>query len=427
MAQHLVCVVCLPDLPVSSLPSSPAAAPPAARMSPLFVVALLALLLGFQPLTTDLYLPALPLLAEQLQASTAHTQATFYAMILAFGCAQLVWGPLSDRWGRRPILLAGIALYTVAALGCTLAPHMQALIAWRSLQGAAMGAVVMAARAIVRDLYPPAEGAHVMSKALTGLGLLACSSTLIGSWLANHLGWRATMAALVVVGLLAGGLVALFFRESLRQPNPHALHPGRWCSNSLSILRNPTFLAFTATTTSSYCALVVLLTAAPFTFVQVLGWSSTQVAWLLSAHGAVYICGTIVCRHLLRRWGVRRTVSAAGAVALLCAALLVLLACSGVQQGLAYAAVCLLFPLTHGIQQSCGQSGAISGFAQQAGLASALNGCLMMAVAFVTGWVLGRSFNGTVYPLVFGMGLWCVAAALASWTLVRRHGTPPDA
>ena len=396
-------------------------------MSQALVVALLALLLGFQPLTTDLYLPALPLLAAQLQASAADTQATFYAMILAFGCAQLIWGPLSDRWGRRPILLAGIALYTVAALGCTLSPHMQALIAWRSLQGAAMGAVVMAARAIVRDLYPPTEGAHVMSKALTGLGLLACSSTLVGNGLASHFGWRATMAALAGVGMLAFVVVALLFRESLRQPNLHALHPGRWRTNSWAVLRNRTFLAFTATTTSSYCALVVFLTAAPFTFVQVLGWSSTQVAWLLSTHGVFYICGTILCRRLLRRWGVLRTVAAAGALAMLCAALLALMALSGVQHGLAYAAVCLLFPLSHGIQQSCGQSGAISGFAQQAGLASAINGCIMMAVAFATGWVLGRSFNGTVYPLVFGMGLWCVAAALASWTLVRRYGTPQDA
>ena len=102
-------------------------------MSALFVVGLLALLLGFQPLTTDLYLPAMPLLAQQLGASVSQTQSTFYALVLAFGCSQLAWGPASDRWGRRPILLAGIALYVLAAVGCLLAPHMDALIAFRSL------------------------------------------------------------------------------------------------------------------------------------------------------------------------------------------------------------------------------------------------------------------------------------------------------
>ena len=94
------------------------------------------------------------------------------------------------------------------------------------------------------------------------------------------------------------------------------------------------------------------------------------------------------------------------------------------RSGLAYAAVCMLYPVAHGIQQPCGQSGAVSSFPQAAGTASALNGFIMMVCAFATGQVLGRSFNGTVYPLVFGLGLWCLAAALASWTLVRRYGAP---
>jgi len=100
-------------------------------MSPLFIIGLLALLLGFQPLTTDLYLPAMPLLAQQLNASVSQTQTTFYALILAFGCSQLAWGPASDRWGRRPILLAGIGLYVLAALGCV--PREDALAAWQWL------------------------------------------------------------------------------------------------------------------------------------------------------------------------------------------------------------------------------------------------------------------------------------------------------
>ena len=115
------------------------------------VTGLLALLLGLQPVTTDLYLPALPTLKAQLLASMAQSQLTLTALLLAFGCSQLVWGPLSDRWGRRPILLAGLVAYVLAALGCALAQSMEALIFWRTVQGAAMGAGVMGARAVVRD------------------------------------------------------------------------------------------------------------------------------------------------------------------------------------------------------------------------------------------------------------------------------------
>ena len=141
---------------------------------PALTVLLLALLLGIQPVTTDLYLPALPALTAGYGASMAQAQLTLSALLLAFGVSQLVLGPLSDRFGRRPVLLWGMAAYVMAAIGSALAPSMDLLIVWRALQGAAMGAAVMCARAIVRDLYLPADGARVMSRALTGLGVIAC-------------------------------------------------------------------------------------------------------------------------------------------------------------------------------------------------------------------------------------------------------------
>ena len=131
-------------------------------MSPLLLVVLLALLLGIQPVTTDVYLPALPALQADLRAPMAEVQLTFAALLLAFGTSKLVWGPLSDRFGRRPILLAGMALYVLASIACVLAPSMPALVWARVAQGAAIGAAVMCARAIVRDLYPPLEGARMM-------------------------------------------------------------------------------------------------------------------------------------------------------------------------------------------------------------------------------------------------------------------------
>jgi MFS transporter, DHA1 family, multidrug resistance protein len=124
-------------------------------MSAALIVLILSMLLGIQPITTDLYLPALPALTEGFGASMSQAQLTLSALLLAFGTSQLIWGPLSDRFGRRPILLWGLAAYTLASVGSTLAPSMALLIVWRVMQGAAMGAVVMCARAIVRDLYLP--------------------------------------------------------------------------------------------------------------------------------------------------------------------------------------------------------------------------------------------------------------------------------
>ena len=135
-------------------------------MSPALIVLFLSLLLGLQPITTDLYLPALPALTEGFGATLPQAQLTLTALLLAFGLSQLVWGPISDRYGRRPVLLWGLGAYVLASVVSTLAPTMELLIAARVLQGAAMGAGVMCARAIVRDLYKPVDGARIDRKSV---------------------------------------------------------------------------------------------------------------------------------------------------------------------------------------------------------------------------------------------------------------------
>ena len=136
-----------------------AAVPPPAVAMPLSRAAFfIALLLGLQPIATDVYLPALPLLTSALQAPMALAQLTMSALILAFGLAQLAWGPVADRYGRRPVLLAGLSLYAVSGLGSALAPNVEVLVVWRALQGAALASAVVCARAMVRDLHPLSDG-----------------------------------------------------------------------------------------------------------------------------------------------------------------------------------------------------------------------------------------------------------------------------
>ena len=399
----------------------------AAAMPAWLVIGLLALLLGLQPVTTDLYLPALPALKDQLQASMAQSQLTLMALLLSFGCSQLVWGPLSDRWGRRPVLLAGLAAYVLAALGCALSQSMESLIAWRTVQGAAMGAGVMGARAVVRDLYAPVEGAHAMSRALTGLGIIACLSGPLGGLLASHLGWRATMAALGCFGGLALLLILLRFEETLARPNPLALHPAHLLRTWAQILRHPTFLAFSATTTFTYAGLFTYLAASSFTFIQVLGWSPAAYGLLLACNAALYITSTFVCRRLLARWGLRRSMALAGLLSATGGTLMGVAALAGVQSGWAYALPFMLFQMAHGIHMPCSQSGAVGPFPHAAGTAAALNGFAMMLVAFGMGLWLGQRMDGTVLPLALGVWFWSLCLALAAWTLVQKFGEPAKA
>ena len=115
-------------------------------MSSRLTVVLLSLMLGIQPVSSDLYLPALPAITQEFGAQVSQAHLTLSALLLAFGISQLFWGPLSDRFGRRPMLLWGLMAYTLAGMGCVMAPSIDALIMWRIVQGAAMGAGVIAAR-----------------------------------------------------------------------------------------------------------------------------------------------------------------------------------------------------------------------------------------------------------------------------------------
>jgi DHA1 family bicyclomycin/chloramphenicol resistance-like MFS transporter len=400
-------------------------------MSPGLIVLVLSLLLGLQPVTTDLYLPALPAMTQGFGAPMSQAQLTLTALLLAFGLSQMVWGPLSDRFGRRPVLLVGTLLYVVASVGSTFSASMDQLIVWRTLQGVAMGAGVMCARAIVRDLYTPADGARIMSKGLTGLGVIACASAPLGGLLAGYLGWRMALMALAVFGAGALLVVALRFEETLAQKNPRALEPVTLLRTWWAILQNPTFLAFTLLATTSYGGLFTFLAASSFVFIQVLGLSQPAYGLAMFTMSLSYIAGTFICRRLLPRYGMRKTVALAGACTLTAGTSMGLLALAGVQHVAAIMVPFYIFMLAHGVHQPCGQSGAVGPFPQAAGAASALSGFLMMIAAFFMGGWLGKSLAAqpdSVLPLTNGLWFWSVLIAATAWTLVQRFGevkTPP--
>lgn len=408
----------MPTLPHSS----PYQAPVRLVMSPAWVILTLSLLLGLQPITTDLYLPALPALTQGFAAPMAQAQLTLSALLLSFGLSQLVWGPLSDKFGRRPILLIGLTAYGLAAVASALAPSMALLIFWRAVQGAAMGAAVMCARAIVRDLYTPLQGARVMSKGLTGLGVIACLSAPLGGLLSDAFGWRAALLALAVFGALALAVVAWKFEETVAHKNPNALRPAQLLKTWLGIARHPTFLAFSALSAASYGGLFTFLASSSFVFIQVLGLSKTQYGLVMFVNSVLYIGGTFLCRHWLPPLGIKRTVALAGGLSLAGGTLMGALALAGVQSVWAVLLPQCLFMLGHGIHQPCSQSGAVGPFPQAAGAASALNGFIMMLAAFAMGGWLGAHMDGTVMPLALGVWFWSVLIALAAWTLVQKFG-----
>jgi DHA1 family bicyclomycin/chloramphenicol resistance-like MFS transporter len=393
-----------------------------AGMSPAVVVVMLTLLLGIQPITTDLYLPALPTLQRELGASVNAAQLTLSVLVGCFGLAQLVCGPLADRHGRRPVLLGGLALYTFASVMSVRSGSIDALIGWRALQGAAMAAAVTCARSIVRDLYQPHEGARVMSRALTGLGIIAMASPIVGGIVVQWLHWQAALLVLALFGAVALALVALRYEETVPQRNPQATRLAPLLKNWGAVLANPTFRAWVALLCCTFGGLFFLLAGSSFVFISVLGSSRVAYGAILATSSLAYIVGTWLCRRLLLRHGLRGAVRRGAWFSLAGGLGMAALSLAGVYSVWAIIVPQWLYAIGHGIHQPCGQAGAVGPFPEKAGTAASVSGFLMMLTASGVGLWLGRNLNGTVFPVTLGIGVFSVLVTLVAWTLVQRHG-----
>ncbi len=414
-----------PAAPAARTAATASAATPAPKLAPATAATALALLLGLQPVATDLYLPALPTLTRELAAPMSASQLTMSALILAFGLAQLVWGPVADRYGRRPVLLGSLGLFVLASVGATFAGSIWQLVGWRAAQGAGMAACVVCARAMVRDLYEPHEGARVMSLGLSGLAGFALASPLLGGVLVSAFGWRATLAAVALIGLVALLFIWRALPETNRHKNPHATRPGPVLHIAALVLRHPGFRAWALLVACTYGGLFTLLAASSFVYIGVLGVTPMQYGLALGSGSVAYLAGTVVCRRWLIQVGLVGAVRRGAWFTLAGGLAMAALALAGIQTVWAVLLPHWLYSFGHGLHQPCGQTGAVAPFPQAAGTASALAGFVLAMTAFVIGLWLGQSLDNTTKPLALTVGFWSLLTATVAWTLVRRHGELP--
>jgi len=380
--------------------------------SPAVLMTAIVLMLGLHPTAMYLYLPALPALQATLGASAAQAQHTLSVAVASFGLGQWLWGMPADRWGRRPVLLAGLTLFLLASLGLMSTHDYGLFLACRIGQGLGVAAAGVACRAMLRDLHALHDRVHRLSLAFSWLGVISLLGPPVGAWLFEHAGMQATLAAIAAFGVVALLLVLFKIDETL--PAAHtrpAWQPGEW----RAILRHASFRHYTGLTASSYIGHYLFLAGSSYALIVRLGMTPPHYALVLAGGSMVHMAGTFVCRRWVDRLGLRATLARAALLTLGGGLGMTVLVLAGLHAAWAIVAPQCLYVFGHAIHQSCGQAAVSEQFPERAGTASALSGLLLALPAALAGWLLAASMEHADLPMAASMGLCGLATAWLAW------------
>jgi len=376
--------------------------------------------LMLQPLSTDLYLASLPHMASDFGVPPSSVQHTLSLFVIGFGTAQLISGPLSDKYGRRHVILGGLTLYLLASIGCAISPDLNWLVASRFAQAVGCCTGVVVARAVVRDVYNPSEGARVLAKASSLLSLAPILGPIVGSYLQVSFGWRAAFVAHALVGLVVWIAAIRHMEESNTQPNPKAMAAGQLGRAYAEVFLAPGFWAYALPGALSYASIFVFISGASFVLIKVLGVSTELYGYMFSFGVLGYLSGTLICRRLLGSHGIQGVLRLGTLVGLLGGVGFLLLILADARHWLVVVAALFIVMVAHGINIPCTQSGSLAPFPEKAGAAAALFGFVMMVVALVAGIVVSKNLDASLLP--FASISAAVAILLFSSTrLLAKH------
>ncbi|MFK4542593.1 DHA1 family bicyclomycin/chloramphenicol resistance-like MFS transporter [Streptomyces tendae] len=391
---------------------------PAARRISLLVTLILGSLTATPPLAMDMYLPALPEVTRSLSAPAATVQLTLTACLAGMALGQIVVGPMSDKWGRRRPLLAGLAVYVVATALCAVAPNVELLVAFRLVQGLAGAAGIVIARAVVRDLYDGVAMARFFSTLMLISGVAPVVAPLIGGQILRVTDWRGVFVVLVVVGVVLGVVVWARLPETLPVEERHAGGVGDTLRAMRGLLADRAFTGYMLAGGFAFASLFAYVAASPFVMQEIYGASAQTFSLLFGLNSiGLVVVGQINGKILVGRVRLDRVLGL-GLVIVIAAATVLLLMSLGVfgEVGLGpVAAVLFVLMSAMGISLPNTQALALMRVKTSAGSASALLGTSSFLIGAVASPLVGIAGEDTAVPMAV---VQLVAAVVALGFLV---------
>ena len=390
---------------------------PAPSRSLLF---LLVALTALGEVSTQLIIPGLGAIEHALQAPQGSALMALSAFVAAFGLGQLLFGPLSDRIGRRPVLIGGLALYVVATLAMLLVTDIQQFIAVRVLQGLGACAALVLARTVVRDVWK-AEAGPALALTMIGMLYAIVVAPIAGGLLIKLLGWRAPIALALVIGSLVLLLALLFFRESNHHLDPRAAHWRTLGGQYLDLLKGRQYRAYAVALACTYGAMFAVIAGSSAVFINLLGFSSLEYGLNFGLIVSMLIVGSTYTRRNIQRLGPQRIVAmgvtmvAVGGVAALAIYGVFGLSVVGLDIPIA------LVTLGGGLVLPGSVTGAVMPNAHRAGLAAGLMGFAQMFGATCSGLLLSQLRDGSAAPMIVIQAGFALSALVAFQLLRQRQ------
>lgn len=390
------------------------------RIAPGLIIALFGQM-AFGLIAMTLSLPSLQEWPTIFQASQSRVQLTFSAYAATFGLVQLVYGPLSDRYGRKPLLLLGLAIASAGSALAMMAPTLDVLIAARVLQGLGTGAGMAVGRAVVQDLFSGTQRTRMMAFVGMTMGLCPPTASLVGGYLHTHLGWRSNFVLTLVLGLV---LLFAVWRHLPSAARAASAHDRPWWADLPSayrrLLKDHTFMLYAVMLATGTAVAHTYFAGAPIVLRQY-GVGPEMLGWYIMAVPIPYMIGNALTSRLIHRWGDWRLMVTGHLMNGLGVALVLAFSLAGLHKPLALALPMMLVGVGHGLMIPPMLSRAVGLIASLAGTAAAFSGALQQASGALGAYMVGMAPDAGALPLGLTMAAPSACGLLALFVIWRRQ------
>ncbi|MGO4706236.1 multidrug effflux MFS transporter [Microvirga sp. 2MCAF38] len=379
----------------------------------------LGMLSAIGPFAIDMYLPAFPAIARELQSDIGAVQMSLMSFFSAVAIFQIIYGPVSDHVGRKPPLYFGLTLFILGAIGCSFAPNAEVLIAFRFLQGIGACASMVITRAIIRDLHTGAEAARLMATTMLVFSVSPILAPLAGSALTEFFNWRIIFWAIAAIGVAGLAVVALLLPET-RKPSTQERSVSEILRTYRSLLKDWHFLGLVFIGGLGQSSFFAYLAGSSVVFIEHFGLSPSRYSLVFASNAIAFIGGAQFNSTLMRRFGAPRVVLTAISIFACLTFLLLVVTLSGVDHAVVLWAMLFMSFGCLGLVIPSTAVLALESHGPIAGTASALMGTLQLATGALVIVLVSAFFNGTALSMVVAIASCGLTACALSWNVLRR-------